>query len=124
MKGLVAFLFLFLVFSFGCNKDEFPDEFSIIGPWLENTTNAGKVEIEFKNGNRAYLKTVSTEPFDTLMYKLEKKDELQLFLPEEYPNGIRTTHKLGYSQKNEELTIYGLFPSISETLSKTVFKRK
>ncbi|MHC1775646.1 MAG: hypothetical protein AB9834_09560 [Lentimicrobium sp.] len=124
MKGLFGFWFLILILSFGCNKDEFPDEFSIIGPWIENTAEAGKVEIEFKSGNRAYLKTVPTEPFDTLMYRLEKKDELQLFLPEEYPNGIRTTHKLGYSQKNEELTIYGLFPSIPESPSKTVLKRK
>ncbi|MBK6967025.1 MAG: hypothetical protein IPH20_24755 [Bacteroidales bacterium] len=124
MKGLVAFLFLTLILTFGCNKDEFPDEFSIIGPWVETTSNAGKVEIEFKSGNRAYLKTVSTEPFDTLMYRLEKKDELQLFEPEEYPNGIRTTHKLGYSQNKEELTIYSLFPSLPEAQSKTVFKRK
>jgi hypothetical protein len=124
MKGLFVFLILFLVFGFGCNKDEFPDEFSIIGPWIENTANASKVEIEFKSENRAYLKKGIDQPYDTLKYRLEKKDELQLFLPEEYPDGISTRHKLAYSQKKEELTIYSLFPSIPEAPAKTVFKRK
>jgi len=124
MKRLSVLTALILTLTLACNKDEFPDEFSIIGPWLENTTNTSKVEIQFKTGNMVYLKSGSSEPFDTLRYRLEKKDELQLFLSEEYPDGKRTTHKLGYSQKNEELTIFNLFPSIPDSPPSLVFKRK
>jgi hypothetical protein len=113
-----------LMLSSGCNKDEFPDEFSIIGPWLENTTESGKIEIEFRSSNRAFLKLNLNEPTDTLLYLLDKKDELKLFQPEEFPDGVRTTHKLGYSQKSEELTIYGLVPLTPGSTSITVFKRK
>ena len=124
MKGLFAIFLMFLILAIGCNKDEFPDEFSITGAWLENTTDTGKVEIEFRSSNRAFLKLNSYEPADTLLYLLDKKDELQLFQPAEFPDGVRTIHKLGYSQKNKELTIYGLLPPASGATSKTVFKRK
>lgn len=123
MKRYFPAFILVLFILFACNKDEFPDEFSIIGPWLEKTSDTGKAEIEFKNGNRVYLKLSSAEPRDTLRYRLDKKDELQLFLPEEYPEGMRTMHKLEYSTKTEELTIHGLYPSTPEFPLKTVFKR-
>ncbi len=123
MKRLFAFVLIMMIVV-ACNKDEFPDEFSIIGAWLENTVNSDKAEIEFKSGNRAFLKSNALEQFDTLRYRLDKKDELQLFLPAEYPDGIRTKHKLSYSQKKKELTNYSLFPSAAETPTKTVFKRK
>jgi len=124
MRGLFTLFLMFLILAIGCDKDEFPDEFSITGAWLENTTDTGKVEIEFRSSNRAFLKLKSYEPADTLLYLLNKKDELQLFQPAEFPDGVRTTHKLGYSQKNEELTIYGLLPPVSGQVSETVFKRK
>jgi hypothetical protein len=120
LPGIIFLIFL----ACSCNKDEFPDEFSIIGGWIENTSDTGRIEIEFKNNNQVFLKAGSFEPTDTLKYRLEKKDELQLFQPEEYPEGIKTTHKLGYSQKDETLTIYGLSPLIPEAPEKTVFRRK
>lgn len=124
MKRLTLVWGLMLVMLAACNKDEFPDGFSIVGPWLEKTDADAKAEIEFKSGNRAYFKPGITEEIDTLRYKLDKKDELQLFLPEEYPDGKRTLHKLSYSTKKEELVIYSLFPSSPESPSRTVFKRK
>lgn len=123
MKRLITFV-LVMVVACACNKDEFPDEFSIIGPWLEKTAEPAKAEIEFKSGNRVYKKLNNVESFDTLRYKLDKKDELLLFLPDEYPDGIRTSHKLSYSSRTEELIIYSLYPSTPESPSRTVFKRK
>jgi hypothetical protein len=124
MKRLTFFITLFLILTLACSKDEFPDEFSIIGAWIESTSNNSKAEIEFKTGNRAFRRSAVSDSFDTLMYRLDKKDELQLFSPAEYPNGIRSTHKLGYSQKKKEITIYNLFPSIPDSPPSIVFKRK
>ncbi len=121
LKSVFFTLLLFVLIS--CNKDEFPDEFSIIGPWLEQTADVNKIEIEFKSSNRAYLNFHDGQPIDTLRYKLEKKDELQLFLPDDYPDGIHSNHKISYSSRTEELIIYSLLPSIPESSSRTVFKR-
>ena len=117
------FSLLFFVFI-SCNKDEFPDEFSIIGPWIEQTSDITKIEIEFRSSNRVYLNFHDGQPIDSLRYKLEKKDELQLFLPDDYPDGIHSTHRVSYSTRTEELIIYSLHPSIPESPSMTVFKRK
>lgn len=124
MRTLTATLLLFLLFVAACNKDEFPDEFSIIGAWIEQTPDTSKVEIEFRSGNRVFLMKDSRLSIDTLRYKLDKTDELQLFLPEEFPDGKRTYHKLGYSQKKKELTIYQLFPTLPAEPDEMVFKRK
>lgn len=106
-----------------CNKEEFPDEFSITGRWIEVTDSSFKAEIEFLTGNRVYLRRWSDLPWDTLNYSLEKKDELLLFLPDEYPNGIHSTHQLKYSRKTERLTIFNLYPTNQLTASETVFER-
>jgi len=124
MKRFPIFFLLMTLVVFGCNKDEFPDQFSIIGPWLEKTTDSLKTEIEFKSSNRAYLRLSPEQAWDTLRYKLDKKDELQLFLPEDYPNGNHSNHQISYSSRTEELVIYGLVPSIPESTSRKVFKRK
>lgn len=117
--------FALLVFLFvGCNKDKFPDEFRIQGAWMEKTGNDFKVEIEFRSSNRAFLKKFAGQPTDTLLYRLDKKDELLLFLPEDFPTGARTVHKLTYNQKSEELGIENLFISTPENTSITIFQRK
>jgi hypothetical protein len=124
MKRLFIPSVLILMVVVACNKDEFPDEFSIIGAWIEQTSDTSKVEIEFRSGNRVFLKSGSQQPVDTLRYKLDKTDELQLFQPAGYPDGTRTYHKLGYSQKKKELTIYDLFPTLPTEPTAMVFKRK
>lgn len=123
-KLLKYFSFLLITGLFiSCEKDKFPDEFSIQGAWIERTENNFKVEIEFKSQNRAYLKKFPDAPVDTLKYRLDKSDELLLFLPEDFPDGSRSTHQLLYSQKTKELTIKGLFSS-QQGVSSTVFIRK
>lgn len=124
MKKLLIGIIFLIFLACSCNKDEFPDEFTLIGGWIENTTDTSRIEIEFKNGNKVFLKSGASAPKDTLRYRLEKKDELQLFQPEEYPEGLKTTHRLGYSQKDEILTIYDLSPLIPDAPEKTVFRRK
>mgnify|MGYP001766157187 CR=1 FL=1 len=125
MKQLIFFFCLLVVIPVivSCNKDEFPDEFVLTGRWIEVTDSSFKAEIEFLTGNRVYLNRWSDLPKDTLNYRLEKKDELQLFLPDEYPNGNFSTHQLKYSRKTERLTIFNLYPTNQLPASETVFER-
>ncbi|MFH1120406.1 MAG: hypothetical protein V1775_11325 [Bacteroidota bacterium] len=69
MRTLLTTLFVILILITGCNKDEYPDEFYIIGTWIELTADTSKVEIEFRNGNPGFLKTGTLKPIDTLRYK-------------------------------------------------------
>ena len=118
--------FALLVFlSVGCNKDKFPDEFRIQGAWMEKTVDDFKVEIEFRTSNRAYLKKAAGRPTDTLLYRLDKADELLLFQPDDFPVGPHSIHKLTYNQKTEELGIENLFPAPPEgSAVVTIFQRK
>ena len=118
--------FALLVFlSLGCNKDKFPDEFRIQGAWIEKTGDDFKVEIEFRTSNRAFLKKSAGRPTDTLLYRLDKADELLLFLPDDFPVGPHSIHKLTYNQRTEELGIENLFLSIPESSTiTTIFQRK
>ena len=122
-KRLIFFALL-VVLSFGCNKDKFPDEFRIQGSWIEKTGNDFKVEIEFRTSNRAYLKKYAGQSTDTLLYRLDKADELLLFLPKDFPNGPNSMHKLTYNQKKEELGIANLFSSVPGISTTTIFQRK
>lgn len=117
-------LILLLPVLHACNKDDFPDEFSIQDTWIEKTDKSFRMEIEFRSQNRAFFKKEEGSIAEELRYRLDKADELLLFLPEEFPDGTRSTHKISYDRKTEELTIYGLLPSIPEEVSKTVFVRK
>ena len=118
--------FALLVFlSLGCNKDKFPDEFRIQGAWIEKTGDDFKVEIKFSSYNRAYLKKNPGPFIDTLKYRLDKADELLLFLPDDFPVGPHSIHKLTYNQRTKELGIENVFPSIPESSAViTLFERK
>lgn len=123
----IAFRILFLLVTAllaGCDKEKFPDEFNLQGPWIEKNEAAFRVEIEFRSSNRAFLKRAPETGTDTLLYRLDKADELLLFKPEDFPDGNRTTHKMTYNRKSEELTINGLLPSVGGTPSSTIFIRK
>ena len=119
------FFSLLVFLSLGCNKDKFPDEFVIKGIWIEKTENDFKVEIDFRTSNRVFLTKYADQPMDTLLYRLDKKDELLLFLPDDFPVGPHSIHKLTYNQRTEELGISNIFPSIPESSTiTTIFHRK
>lgn len=111
------------MFLVGCKKDKFPDEFSIYGKWKEYTNETEKTEVEFKRDNVMLLKLVH----DTIRkynYLLDKPNELQVFDPAEFPDGRSTIHKVTYNRKDEQMTIFGLYPTIDNITSATIFVRK
>jgi len=120
---MLLFVLLVLIAFNGCDKDKFPNEFNILGPWIEKEEADFRVEIEFRTSSRVFLKRSPEGGIDTLMYRLDKADELRLFLPADFPAGPSSAHRITYSQRSEQLTIYGLMPLAGET-SVTVFRRK
>lgn len=123
MKRSFYLLFFLLLISGACKKDKFPDEFSVYGKWREYTNNAERTELEFKRDNNLLLKLIS-DTTRSYKYLLDKPNELEIFLPEEFPEGKRTTHKVTYNSKDEQMTIYGLYPATPEYPLSTVFIRR
>jgi hypothetical protein len=123
MKQLITFLLLIVVTSWGCNKDEFPDEFVVIGNWIEVTTLNDKTEIQFKRDNDLMLDLVN-DTIRPYKYSLDKSDELKIFEVAEFPNGRYTMHRVTYNKRKEQMTIFGLYPDTTGVESETVFKRK
>lgn len=122
MKFRMLVLAGLLAFFASCSKEKFPDEFSIYGKWKEFTNDTIKTEVEFRRRNIMLLNLIH----DTIReynYLLEKSNELEIFEPSEFPNGISSKHRIAYNKKEDQMSIYGLYPSINEA-SVTVFVRK
>ncbi len=107
----------------GCNKEKFPDEFSVYGTWKELTTDSIRTEIEFKSRNYLELQ-LRGDTLREYRYLLNKPNELEIFEESEYPSGRRTIHKITYNNSEEQMTIYGLYPVSSGDPSYTVFVRR
>lgn len=122
MKPLTFILFLSILLTLSCKKDKFPDEFSVIGKWKESTNDSLLTEIEFRRYNDLRLKLRTDSIATNFKYLLDKANELEIFETAEFPNGRRTTHKITYNSKAEQITIVGLYSSTPQ--SETVFIRK
>lgn len=123
MKRYFYTLFFLLLITGACRKDTFPDEFSIYGRWKEYTNNTERTEIEFKRDNDLLLKLVN-DTIRNYKYLLNKPNELEIFTLVEFPDGKRSTHKVTYNSKDEQMTIYGLYPVAPENPLSTVFIRR
>jgi len=124
MKRLAFLLVIMLLVAGACNKDQFPDEFSVIGRWRENITDTDRTEIEFKRFSVLMLKLKGDTLASEYRYKLDKANELQIFDISEFPNGRSTLHRITYNSKDEErITIYGLYPA-AQAESVTEFVRR
>ncbi|HLN53197.1 MAG TPA: hypothetical protein VK212_05770 [Lentimicrobium sp.] len=123
MKRLLPIVVVILLIAYSCRKDDFPDEFSIYGKWKELTTDTLRTEIEFRFYNDMLLKLRTDSLARAFKYKLDKPNELEVFEISEFPDGISDKHKITYNSKDEEITIYGLYPTTGDP-SSTVFIRK
>lgn len=123
MKRVLFVSVILVIVALGCKKDDLPDEFSIYGKWKEYTTDSIRTEIEFRLYNDLRLKLRTDSIAQPFKYLLNKSDELQIFELTEFPDGISNKHKITYDKKDEQITIYGLYPSTGDP-SSTVFIRK
>jgi hypothetical protein len=122
MKLLPLILLFSIFLTLSCKKDKFPDEFSVIGKWKENTADSVLTEIEFRRYNELRLKLRTDTIPASYKYLLDKANELEIFETTEFPNGRRTTHKITYNSKDEQITITGLYSATPQ--AETVFIRK
>lgn len=123
MKRLFYLCFFTVILIVSCKKDKFPDEFSVYGRWKENIADSNRTEIEFRRNNELKLRLINDTIRD-YRYLLDKPNELEIFNIAEFPDGIRTTHRVTYNSKDEMMTIYGLYPGGVNGESETVFVRK
>ncbi|HLO90262.1 MAG TPA: hypothetical protein VK172_03765 [Lentimicrobium sp.] len=123
MKRLVYFLILAGLILLACKKETFPDEFSVNGKWWEKIADTNKTEIEFQKQNNLKLR-LRSDTIRDYKYLLDKPDELQIFDLAEFPDGKRTTYKVTYDSKTEQMTIFSLYPASGGVESQTVFVRK
>jgi len=112
----VIFLLLLIFSIISCKKEVFPSKSSLIGTWVEQVDNSFKHKLIFKEEKLYFFKSTST---DTLTYWLDENQE-KLYLS--HHSGGESNHKISFNKNKEELTVFGLFPSIN--LSETVFKKK
>ncbi len=122
MKRILLIIVSLTVVIFGCKKDDFPDEFSLYGKWKEYTSDSIRTDIEFRLYNDLRLKLRTDSVAVAYKYLINKSDELQIFEISQFPNGISNKHKITYNSKDEQITIFGLYPSTGSE-SSTVFIR-
>ncbi len=112
-----CYTLLILISLIGCKKENFPKSEDLIGSWIEVTDNSFKHELIFETEKVYFVKSTQT---DTLTYVLDKKEEL-IFLSS---SSAESSHKILLNKKEGLLTVWGLFPSIPEKVSETVFKQE
>jgi hypothetical protein len=123
MNRYIYVIGILLLVIVSCKKEKFPDEFSVYGKWKEFTTDTIRTEIEFKKWNYLVIQ-LREDTTREYRYLLNKPNELEIFDESEYPSGRRDIHRVTYNNKEEQMTIYGLYPVTSGDQSATVFVRR
>ncbi len=123
MKKYLSVIVILLLVFVACKKEKFPDEFSVYGPWKELTTDSIRTELEFKSRNYLVIQ-LRGDTIREFRYLLNKPNELEIFEESEYPSGRRNIHKITYNTREEQMTIYNLYPVIAGNQSSTIFVRR
>lgn len=114
---MVAFSSVIALVS--CHK-EVSNEIDFIGLWRE-TGNTKVVTIEFKSDNTGYF--IDTyNPIHKYNYRIDEKLKFIYFMVDDNPEHD-SNFAYAYDTKSKELTIWGLYISIPENPSKTIFKK-
>jgi len=117
MKKIIFFLALTTTFFVSCKKEKFPDIDDLSGSWIEQTDQSYKHKLIFNEKTLIFIKPTS---IDTFSFHLDRKQEL-IFLTSSIG---KSNHKILFNKRKNEITIWGLFPSIPESETKTTFKKE
>lgn len=124
MKPFFSLLTLSILIFIACSKDKFPDEFSIYGRWREITSDSVRTDLEFKRHNVLMIKYRQDTIPSEYRYQMNKVNELEIFKIAEFPNGLRTTHRITYNRKFDQITIYNLYPATPDISPTITFARR
>jgi len=121
MKKTIPALMLLTILITSCKKEVFPEMEDLTGTWIEQTDNSFKHKLIFDGEVLYFVKPTST---DTLLFQLDKEKELiYLSLINDSASG-ESSHEIILNNKENTLSIRGLFVSIPENISETVFKKE
>ena|SRR5664279_1395183 len=119
MKRLRLLIIVIVLFAFSCQK-EVSNENDFIGLWSE-IGNTKVATIEFKSDKTVYF----NDTYNTIYkynYRIDEKLKFMYFSVDDNPEHD-SNFAYSYDNKSEELTIWGLYISIPENPSKTIFKK-
>lgn len=121
MKEAKYFILIIIMGSlvfFSCDKEKFPKDENLQGRWIEKADKQEKVELIFySNQTMDFIKPNSTLTYN---YTLDKSSE-HLILNSDVGT---SSHKILWNKKNDEITVWDLFPSFPENPSVIVFERE
>lgn len=116
--SILIFIPIVLLGFSSCNKEKFPQDKNLLGHWIEKSNVSPKAELVFNDDHTVYFTKPNT--IDTFNYSLDKSNESLLL---HFDAGF-SSHKIQWNKKENEITIWNLFPSIPENPSVTTFAKK
>ena len=117
MKILKIIPIILIVISNSCQK-EISNEFDFVGQWIEKGTRGG-CSIEFTCSS-AFLNLYSNNNVQEYAYRIdEDTNDIFFSMPDHSDN--EWSFRYSYDDTTKELTIWGLYVSIPENPSKTIF---
>lgn len=124
--GVILLVFLLTVVIISCKKETFPDNEDLIGEWVEISNLLDRQILVFDDEDTLFYtrpgsRYIST---DTLLYRLDKKQERLLLTPVTPPGASESSFKIQLDKKANELTVCGLLISIPESPSETIFNKQ
>jgi hypothetical protein len=119
MKKIILIIITSLTVLSSCKKEKFPDMNELKGSWIEQTNKSFKHTLIFEDAVLFFVKPSKT---DTLIYNLDKENEVLSLKLVNSPSDITGEHKILINKRKKELTIWGLFIGINT--SETTFKKE
>lgn len=116
--SILIFIPIVLLGFSSCNKEKFPQDKNLLGHWIEKSNVSPKAELVFNDDHTVYFTKPNT--IDTFNYSLDKSNESLLL---HFDAGF-SSHKIQWNKRENEITIWNLFPSIPENPSVTTFAKK
>lgn len=117
-KIILALLLPGLLLLFSCQKEIFPEINDITGNWIEKTDNIEKTQLSVYS-NQTLTITKPGQNKESYTYELNSSSKLLILRS----GAGESQHNIQWNQKENELTIWNLFPSIPEDPSSTVFEK-
>jgi hypothetical protein len=118
MKKRILLVILFIPTLFiSCNKETFPDNEDLKGSWLEISTLMDQEGLYFDGTDTLFY---SRRPYryienETFIYRLANNHKKLYLKSVTYPGTDEIAHKIQLNSDNNELTIWGLHGSASES---------
>jgi len=121
MKRTIPTFILLITLVTSCKKEVFPEIDNLAGSWIEQTENSFKHKLIFEEEVLYFVKPTYT---DTLLFRLDKKQELIYLSSKNDPASGESSHEISLNKKENTLTVWGLFVSIPENISETIFAKE